>query len=467
MSAPALVWLRRDLRLADHPALTAAARAGGPVICVFIRDASVETLGAAAQWRLGQGLAVLAGRLERMGQRLILRSGPPLEVLRALIGETGATAVHWTRAYDPQARARDTAVKAALREAGTGAHSHTGALLWEPWTVAPKSGGFFRVYTPMWKAVQDREVPPPLPVPPLPPPAAWPLSERLESWRLGRAMNRGAAVLAAHARVGEEAAAARLAQFCAGAITRYHAARDLPAEDGTSALSENLTLGEISVRTCWHAARARPGEGALTFARELVWREFAWQLCFHTPHILETAWRPEWDGFGWSQDPDHPHVLAWKQGRTGMRLVDAAMRQMQVTGTMHNRGRMIVASYLTKHLMTHWKIGMDWFAEHLTDWDMASNAMGWQWAAGSGPDAAPYFRVFNPETQAQRFDPAGVYARRWLAEGQAHPPATALAYYEAIPRAWGLSPGMRYPAPVVGAAEGRARALAAYQARGF
>ncbi|MDO7630051.1 MAG: FAD-binding domain-containing protein, partial [Loktanella sp.] len=218
---------------------------------------------------------------------------------------------------------------------------------------------------------------------------------------------------------------------------------------------------------CWHGGWRALHAGksdAEVFLKELVWREFAYHLAHHTPRIVDANWKPEWDGFPWNE-ADTPEVIAWKQGRTGIPFVDAAMREMYVTGTMHNRGRMIVASYLTKHLMTHWKVGQAWFADCLTDWDPASNAMGWQWAAGSGPDAAPYFRVFNPVTQLDKFDKGHGYADRWIAEGALMPSDTALSYFDAVPCAWGLSPKDRYPEPVVALDVGRNRALAAYAAR--
>jgi deoxyribodipyrimidine photo-lyase len=287
---------------------------------------------------------------------------------------------------------------------------------------------------------------------------------------MGAAMQRGAAVVRPHVRLGEAAAQERLAAFIDGWVARYDTSRDQPHVAGTSLLSENLALGEISPHQCWHAGQRALAEGkagAETFLKELVWREFAYHLMFHTPHILSGNWKPDWDAFPWNRDEDHPHVVAWKQGRTGIRFVDAAMREMYVTGRMHNRGRMIVASYLTKHLLSHWQIGLKWFEDCLIDWDPASNAMGWQWAAGSGPDAAPYFRVFNPVTQLDKFDPKGNYAAQWIAEGRRAPAETALSYFSAIPRAWGLSPDQSYPAPVVAADVGRARALAAYETRGF
>lgn len=467
---PALLWFRRDLRLGDHSALCAALARGGPVIPVFVRDAQVDALGAAAKWRLGLSLDDLTRRLAARGSRLILRSGPAEETLGALAAETGARAVHWTRLYDPDTIARDKAVKAGLAARGIAAESHPGHVLFEPWTVETGTGGYYRVYSPFWRTVRGREVPAPQAAPARIPAAdEWPRSERLNDWRLGAGMACGAAVCLPHQRVGEAAAQERLERFVAHAIGDYDTARNLPAGDGCSGLSQNLSLGEISVRQCWHAgmrALEDGARGAETWLRELVWRDFAWHLMYHCPAIASRNWREGWDDFPWSTDRDSAAVRRWRQGRTGVPFVDAAMRQMYATGHMHNRARMIVASYLTKHMLVHWKVGLDWFADCLTDWDAASNAMGWQWVAGSGPDAAPYFRIFNPETQAAKFDPAGAYRRRWIAEGQARPPRTALDYFEAVPRAWGLSPDAPYPAaPVVGLAEGRARALAAWEAR--
>ncbi|MFB9150232.1 cryptochrome/photolyase family protein [Roseovarius ramblicola] len=467
---PVIAWLRRDLRLTDNPALRAACAGGGPVIPVFIHDDSVAALGAAAKWRLGLSVAALARDLEARGSRLILRRGDARDVIPALVAETGAGAVHWSRLYDPDAIARDGAIKAALKEGGIVAESHNAHLLFEPWTVETGSGGFYKVYSPMWRAVKDREVPEPAPAPArIPAPEAWPASDALEDWRMGAAMDRGAAVCLPHQCVGEQAAQGRLGAFMAGTIDGYRDARNNPAVAGTSNLSENLTYGEISPRQCWHAGLRALHEGkrgAEHWLRELVWREFAYHLMYHTPEILTRNWRAGWDAFPWTEGCA-ADVLRWKQGRTGIPFVDAAMREMYVTGRMHNRARMNVASYLTKHMMVHWRVGMDWFAECLTDWDPASNAMGWQWTAGCGPDAAPYFRVFNPETQLAKFDPEGGYARAWIAEAQARPPQTALSYFEAVPRRWGLSPGDPYPAPLVGLAEGRKRALAAYEAREF
>lgn len=465
--SPVLLWFRRDLRLADHPALTAALETGQPVIPVFIRDTQVDALGAAAKFRLCLTLEAFATTLEAAGSRLILRTGAPRAVLDALIAETGAGAVHWTREYTPAAIARDTAAKAELNAQGVRAESFPGQVLFEPWAVETGQGGPYRVYSPFWKAVRGRDPGAPLARPArVPAPEIWPESETLDGWRLGAAMNRGAGVVAAHQQPGEAGAAARLERFLATRVDGYKSRRDFPAVSATSELSENLAWGEIGPRQIWAAGWRAVQEGAggaEHFLKELVWREFAYHLMYHTPELLTRNWRAQWEGFPWKTDAGAPEVLAWKQGRTGEPFVDAAMRQLWVTGKMHNRARMIVASYLTKHLLVHWRIGMQFFAETLTDWDPAANAMGWQWVAGSGPDAAPYFRVFNPATQAEKFDPDQAYRRTWIAEGQAHPPATALAFFDAVPREWGLLASDPYPArPVVELGAGRARALAAH-----
>ncbi len=470
-TSPILVWIRRDLRLSDHAALHKAGGSGRPVIPVFIRDAGVDGLGTAPQWRLGLGLGAFAEALEEKGSRLILRSGPAREVLEALVAETGAGAVWWMRAYDPESVERDTRVKTALTDQGLDAQSFPGHLMFEPWTVETQQGAFYKVYTPFWKSVRGRDVATPLPSPgALPAPDTWPESEALADWRLGAGMRRGADIVRPYVRLGERAAQSRLGAFIASKVADYDSGRDLPAVDGTSNLSENLALGEISPAQCWHAGKRALEDGkagAQTFLKELVWREFAYHLMWHTPRLLTGNWREDWDAFPWNEDERLAEVRAWKQGRTGIRFVDAGLREMYVTGRMHNRARMIVASYLTKHLMCHWKIGLKWFEDCLIDWDPASNAMGWQWSAGSGPDATPYFRVFNPVTQLDRFDKNRDYVSRWIAEGKTHPSEQALSYFQAIPERWAMSPQDAYPDPIVAADEGRKRALAAYENRDF
>ncbi|MGB3246898.1 MAG: deoxyribodipyrimidine photo-lyase [Sulfitobacter sp.] len=471
-SSPILIWFRRDLRLSDHAALTAACETGRPVIPVFLHDDPVEALAAAPKWRLGLGVGHLAKSLEEKNSRLILRrAGDALNALRDLISETGAEAVYWTRLYDPQSVTRDTRVKAALKEGGIEARSFGGHLMFEPWAVETKTGGYYKVYTPFWNAVKNRGVDPARATPvKITAPETWPASDHLDDWQMGAAMNRGAQVVRPYVQLGEQAAQGRLGHFCAHIIGDYKALRDFPGEDGTSHLSENLALGEISPHQCWHAGARAMEEGkagAEHFLKELVWREFAYHLIHHTPHILDTSWRDGWEGFPWQKEADTDEVLAWKQGRTGIAFVDAAMRELYISGRMHNRARMIVASYLTKHLLCDWRIGRDWFEDCLIDWDPASNAMGWQWVAGSGPDASPYFRIFNPDTQLDKFDSNRAYVNRWLAEGVQNPSEDALAFFDAMPRSWSLAPDDPYPRPVVALDVGRQRALAAYQDRGF
>lgn len=469
--APVIWWVRKDLRLQDNPALVDAVQQGRPVIPVFILDDVFAGYGACPLWRFGLGVAKLAEELEAVGSRLILRRGGAVEVLKALVAETGAEAVRWSRAYDPDQVARDKIAKAELGRLSVDAKSLPGHLLFEPWAVETKEGGFYKVYSPFWRAVQNLGVGKVLSAPAaIPAPTNWPKSDKLADWSLDAPMRRGAQIVGSHVVVGEDAAADRLSSFIDQRVQNYSAARDFPAQDGTSKLSENLAWGEISARTCWYAGHRALEEGkadAEKFLKELVWREFAYHLVWHTPHITERSWREGWDTFPWNENEASENVRAWKRGMTGETFVDAAMREMYVTGHMHNRSRMIVASYLTKHLMMHWRIGQQWFEECLIDWDPASNAMGWQWTAGSGPDAAPYFRVFNPETQLEKFDKDGAYRKRWIAEGTAKPSETALSFFDAVPESWALAPDQAYPNRIVDLAEGRRRALAAYADRGF
>jgi deoxyribodipyrimidine photo-lyase len=279
-------------------------------------------------------------------------------------------------------------------------------------------------------------------------------------------MNRGAAILAKHAQIGEQAAINRLSDFTETAIGGYQDDRNNLDIQGTSGLSPHLALGEVSIHRCWAAGQSalQSGKrGAETFLKELAWRDFAHHLMYHQPSMETENWNDKWDGFPWNTDESRPDVVAWKQGRTGYPIIDAAMRELYTTGIMHNRARMIVASFLTKHLLTDWRVGLKWFEDCLIDWDIASNAMGWQWVAGSGPDAAPFFRIFNPESQAAKFDPRQSYQTGWIAEGLSNPSEQALDYFTAIPRSWAMSPHDIYPQPTVSLKEGRERALARYK----
>jgi len=386
MAEPTIYWIRKDFRLADNPALVAALEGDGPVIPVFILDPVAEReYGAAGKWRLGQAIAAFSAVLEAKGQRLTLRRGEALATLRALIADTGARRVVWGRQYDAPSRDRDTAVKSALTEDGIEAISVQSHLMFEPWTIETKTGGPYRVYSPYKRACFEREeaIGDPLPEPgDLSAPGGWPDTDSLESWALGAAMDRGGAVVAHYANVGEAAALARLEEFVEIAA-EYDDGRNALGKTGTSRLSENYAWGEISARTAWHRIRSymarstKPDDGPVVYLQELLWREFAYHLLFHYPDLATQNWREEWNAFPWREDNDDAE--RWRRGMTGIAGVDAAMRELYATGYMHNRMRMLTASVLTKHLMIDWRVGEAWFRECLTDWDPAANAMGWQW----------------------------------------------------------------------------------------
>ena len=467
MAPTTILWIRKEFRLADNPALAMALEGDAPVIPVFILDPETrDSGGAAAQWRMGRAIARFAETLEGKGQRLVLRRGDALETLRALVKETGAQRVVWGRHYDAASRARDEAVKAALKENGIEAVSVRAHLMFEPWTIETKSGGPYRVYSPFKRACFEREdeIGDPIPEPgALSPPDNWPDSESLEDWALGQAMNRGGEIVAQYATIGEAAALARLEDFV-DIAAGYDEGRNILGRTGTSRLSENYAWGEISARTAWHRIRSymarstKPDTGPTVYLQELLWREFAYHLLFHYPDLATENWREEWQAFPWRKDNEDAE--RWRRGMTGIAGVDAAMRELYTTGYMHNRMRMLTASFLTKHLMTDWRVGEAWFRDCLTDYDPASNAMGWQWVAGSGPDATPFFRIFNPETQVEKFDPQNRYVSRWL-NGESE---DARAFHAAIPRSWGMAAADARPAPLIGLKEGRERALAAYKA---
>jgi len=456
-----ILWFRRDLRLSDHAALTAAAERG-PVLPVFVLDPIFENLGTAAKMRLLLSLRALSQDLEARGMRLILRRGAAWPILQDLAAESGADALFWSRAYDPVSVTRDTEVKSAAKEAGLWAQSFTGALLFEPWSVETGQGGPYRVYTPFWKAVRHRDVPPCLAEPEISGPALWPKSDDLEAWALGSSMHSGFEVVAGHVQAGETDTQAKLACFLDTRVDGYKAKRDFLNEAATSDLSDALTYGEISPAQMWHGGQQRMQEGAAGaehFLKEVVWREFAWHLLWHYPEMDRENWREDWSQFHWHENASAPFFVAWCQGRTGVPVVDAAMRELYVTGKMHNRARMIVASYLTKHLRLHWRLGLEWFADCLVDWDPASNALGWQWVAGCGPDAAPYFRIFNPDTQAEKFDANSAYRTYWL-DPQS---AGAQAFMQAVPRSWIAVFETPVQAPIVALKAGREAALKAYE----
>lgn len=473
MSAPALVWFRQDLRLADNPALVDALAATDSIVPVYILDntGGSRAPGGAAQWWLHHALAALADAIAARGGRLILRRGDPADVLDALIAETGADRVYWNRCYEPQTIARDTAIKSALEARGIVAESRNASLLFEPWTIATKQGAPYQVYTPFWRACRAAPAPPvPAPAPPRlnTPPAA---SETLTDWDLLPTTPDWAGGLREAWTPGAAGAAARLDTFLSEAVAAYKSDRNRPDLPKTSRLSPYLRWGEIGPRQVWHAAEhamAQAVGGAADsiehFLKELVWREFAYHLLYHFPQMPTENLRAKFDGFPWVEDPDG--LAAWQRGRTGYPIVDAGMRELWHTGWMHNRVRMIVASFLIKDLRLHWREGEAWFWDTLVDADPANNTASWQWVAGSGADAAPYFRIFNPVSQAQKFDPQGAYVRRWvpelarLSDANVHQPweAGALELDAA-----GVRLGRTYPHRIVDHGVARKAALDAFQ----
>jgi deoxyribodipyrimidine photo-lyase len=470
MSTGAIVWFRQDLRLRDNPALQAAAKLGGAIVPVYILSDAEEqefAAGGASRWWLHRSLSALDDDLRSHGSRLSLLRGPALECLHAAGARCGAGAVFWNRRYEPAAVARDLEVKSRLRADGLVAESFNGSLLREPWEIHNGSGRPYRVFTPFKRRVlEDLDPPAPLRIPSRwSAPRVWPESLSLEDLRLLPAI-KWYETMERTWKPGEAGAHARLRSFVRKPLADYAKARDRPDQDGTSALSPHLHCGEVSVRQVWHALRAPRGKlRDSPFVSELLWREFAHHLIYHFPHTTLRPLDRRFERFQWSADA--AHLRAWQRGRTGIPIVDAGMRQLWATGWMHNRVRMIVASFLVKNLRIHWLQGARWFWDTLVDADLAANTLNWQWVAGCGADAAPFFRIFNPRTQAARFDPAGDYIRRWvpelarLAAPHVHAPHAAPA---AALEAAGVRIGTNYPAPLVDLAESRQAALAAYQA---
>lgn len=472
---PIILWFRRDLRLRDHAALDAAVASKSPVIPVFILDDEMPgewRPGAASRWWLAGSLGALEKDLRARDSRLVLRKGEAVSVLLALAKETGAEAVHFTRGYEPFMPALETRLSEALRQAGVGCRRFGGHLLLEPETVTNQSGAPFRVFTPFYKTGLTREPPSrPLAVPKtLPAPKHWPSSEPLKSWGLLPTAPDWAGGMRAFWTPGEAGAAARLHGFIKEALADYATHRDRPDLDGTSRLSPHLAFGEISPRQTWHAvthaAEANPAlqTGVTAYLRELYWREFSAHLLFHWPELPEKPFRPEFGALPWRTDA--AALTAWHRGRTGYPIVDAGLRQLWSIGWMHNRVRMVTASFLTKHLLLPWRDGEAWFWDTLVDADLANNAASWQWVAGSGADAAPYFRVFNPILQGRKFDASGDYVRRWVPELAGLPAEHIHAPWEApadvLARA-GVTIGKTYPRPIIAHEKGRQQALAAYE----
>ena len=456
-AGPVIVWFRDDLRVADHPALHAAIELGQPIVALYLLDqqsTGIRPLGGAARWWLHQSLRSLGDSIAALGGRLILRRGAAGPIIARLVHETDASAVFWNRRYGLAERTIDTAIKSDLRERGVDAHSFAGSLLFEPWTIQTGQGGSYSVFTPFWRACTAGAPP----RAPYPAPAAIPgwagdpttaalVSDDLDDWGLQPSSPDWAGGLRAAWTPGEASAQALLDTFLAESLPRYATERDEPAQNATSHLSPHLRWGEISPYQVWAATQTaqrglRGSElaSATRFLTELGWREFAYHVLFHAPDLATENLRPAFDAFPWPP-LDQDALAAWQQGRTGFALVDAGMRELWRTGSMHNRVRMVTASFLIKNMLVDWREGERWFWDTLVDADAASNPFGWQWVAGSGADAAPYFRIFNPDLQAAKFDPHQQYIRHNVPE-------------------YGTD---AYPAPLVDLGETRRAALAAYE----
>jgi deoxyribodipyrimidine photo-lyase len=478
-SGTAIVWFRRDLRLTDNPALTAACERARHVVALYVHAPGEEgdwRPGGASRWWLHRSLASLADSLRARGGGLCLRRGGTLANLLAVARESGARQVYWNRLYDPALVARDTAVKSALAAAGLACESFNAALLNEPWQVRTGAGEPYRVFTPFWRACAARLDALPGPRPPpaaVPAPPRPPASEAVEALDLAPRV-RWDTGLTAHWTPGEAAALDRLEAFSDGPVESYPLGRDRPDRTDTSRLSPHLHFGEIGPLQCIaalrNALRGRPGaQGAReAFVRQLGWREFAHHLLHHYPHTAAAPLDARFERYPWAPDP--ALLEAWRQGRTGYPIVDAGLRELWHTGWMHNRVRMIVASLLTKNLRQPWLDGARWFWDTLVDADLANNTLGWQWTAGCGADAAPYFRIFNPVLQAERYDPGRAYLRRWVPELAALPDAWIHRPWEAPERILkdaAVQLGRSYPQPVVDFRESRQAALDGYaQVRG-
>jgi deoxyribodipyrimidine photo-lyase len=470
-----LVWFRSDLRIADNPALCAAVAAGAPVVPVYLYAPTEEGAwrpGAASNWWLHQSLTRLGQGLAALGAELCVRaSDDSLASLEALVRECGASRVVWNRRYEPAIRARDEIIKRTLRAQGVETESYSSALLHEPWSIRTGSGGPYQVFTPFWRHCKSLADPAePLPAPrALSAPPKRPSSQSIESLALLPELDWPAGLAAAWT-PGEPEAQRRLERFTHEALEDYTSRRDEPGSAGTSRLSPHLHFGEIGPRQVWHAVRraaqaqsGNPSWRDSQFLAEIGWREFAHHLLFHFPHTPDQPLRANFARFPWQ--PGGAPLHAWQRGATGYPLVDAGMRELWRTGWMHNRVRMITASFLVKDLLIPWISGARWFWDTLVDADLASNTLGWQWVAGCGADAAPFFRVFNPVTQGSRFDGAATYVRRWVPELAAlpddwiHQPWAAPA---PVLHAAGVTLGIDYPKPLVDHEAARQRALQAF-----
>lgn len=465
----ALYWFRRDLRLADNPALAAALDAHDRVLPVYIHAPDEEAPwqpGAASLWWLHHSLQALDADLRELGSKLRIERGPSLAILRRLVEESGATAIYWNRLYEPAITARDTQIKQTLIDEGIDARSFKANLLFEPWEIRTGQDRPYRVFTPFWRNARSQlQVRPPLPEPDKFDFQTDANGLGVDALQLLPRINWDSGLHDAW-QPGESGAQEAFEEFLESGLRDYSSDRDRPDRHGTSRLSPHLHFGEISpMQIAWaleervhQAGDSSRSSGAESFLREIGWREFSQHLLFNFPHMPEQNLNPRFDEFHWGAE-DGTAIRRWQQGRTGIPIIDAGMRELWATGIMHNRVRMLVASFLTKNLRQHWHHGERWFWDTLVDADLANNAQGWQWTAGCGVDASPYFRIFNPVTQGEKFDPKGDYVRRWVPE-LAPVPAALIHHPWTDPD---VLKATGYPAPMVDLATSRVTALQAYQ----
>ena len=465
-----IVWFRDELRLSDHPALHAAAATGAPVICLYVLDERPRPLGGAGRWWLAQSLRSLRKSLLALGSPLVLRQGPAARGIPELARETGAAAVYVNDIAQAPRQAATEQVARALAQIGVKSQTFPGDLLVPPSAIRNKDGRSLRVFTPFWRRLQSLGDPPrPLPAPDRLAAGPSVTGDTFESWRLEPSRPDWAGGLRENWTPGEASAQARLKTFLGDGVAGYASDRDRPDRDGTSRLSPHLAFGEISPRQIWNAARFAAAErphlarDIEKFLSELGWREFCRHLLFDVPDLARRNLQNAFDAFPWKRDD--AALRAWQRGRTGYPIVDAGMRELWRSGVMHNRVRMVAASFLVKHLLIDWREGERWFWDTLVDADAGSNPANWQWVAGCGADAAPYFRVFNPQLQGEKFDPDGTYVRRWVPELQGLPAKLIHQPWQATPielASAGVTLGKTYPQPLVDHARGRERALSAY-----
>lgn len=469
-----IVWFRQDLRIQDNPALEYALEKGA-IIPIYIWDDITHEqwkIGGASKWWLHHSLQSLSASLAALGHKLHIFSGDPYRILQNVVAETQTDCIVWNRCYEPFAIHRDSAIKESLTSGGIDVKSFNGSLLFEPWDIKNQQGNFYKVFTPFWKHCLQQYIP------------SFAQKKHAFAHTLHNPLYLSGAVTlndlkllpthpnwakGFHWKPGESAALQRLDEFLEDAVTNYKEHRDYMAKPATSLLSAHLHFGEISPRYISHKCQEilafgqGDHSGIHHFLSELGWREFSYHLLYHVPTFPTEPFRPEFNQFKWQGNLDH--LKQWQQGKTGFPIIDAAMRELWHTGYMHNRARMIVASFLTKNLLSHWRHGAEWFLDTLLDADLASNSMNWQWVAGCGVDAAPYFRIFNPITQGEKFDKNGDYVKMWVPELQnldaryIHQPWEAP---EVVLRAANVRLGDNYPDPIVDLKATRNRALQEY-----